>query len=144
MPSSDRMFHVIVAGGIALVALPTAAATGCGGAVSSTATGDDGGSQHDAAYRDAFPQEGFDAFPQEGPPPPPDSGSVDAGGDGSSQLDAGFDVFPHEGPNIEAGFYDTGSIDTGSIDTGTADAAGDGATDAASAPDGFPHETAVP
>jgi hypothetical protein len=135
MPPTDRMFHVIVAGGIALVAVPTAAATGCGGAVS-TSAGDAG------SHPDAFPVEGpayYDAFPQEGPPPPFDAG-LDA--DASQVLDAGSDIdaFPHEGPNIEAGFFDTGTLDTGALDSG----AGDDASDAASAPDGFPQETAVP
>jgi hypothetical protein len=132
------MFHVIVAGGIALVALPAAGAAGCGGAVSTTPG--DGGS-----HQDAFPVEGpayYDAFPQEGPPPPVDSG-LDA--DASHVLDAGSDIdaFPHEGPNIEAGFFDTGTLDAGTLDTGAGDDANE-AGDAAGAPDGFPHETAVP
>jgi hypothetical protein len=133
MPPPDRMFHVIVAGGIALVALPSAAAAGCGGAVSTTS---DGGSPGDG-----FPAEGpaqFDAFPQETAPPP-----LEAGADAKADAiaDAGFDAdaFPHEGPNLEAGFFDTWIPDAGLADA-TAEAGGD----AAGVPDGFPQETAAP
>jgi hypothetical protein len=115
------MFNVIVAGGIALVALAPGAAAGCGRTTAST-TNDAGGAH------DGFPAEGpaqMDAFPQEGPPPLPESG-VDA------SAEAGFDAFPQEGPNIEAGFFDTG----------THDAATEAGSDAAGNADGFPQETA--
>ncbi len=83
MPNVDRMFQVIVLGGIALATVQVAA---CGGSVDSPT---DAGS-------DAFPQEGpapltdsgTDAFPQEGPIVLVDSGSIDAGSD----------AFPQEGP----------------------------------------------
>jgi hypothetical protein len=136
MPPPDRMFHVIVAGGIALVALPSAAATGCGGAVSSTS---DAGSQGDG-----FPVEGVDTgyFPVEGPPPP-----LEAGADAIADVrvdaivDAGVDAdaFPHEGPNLEAGW-----LDVGIPEASVTDAPQEAAADAAGAPDGFPHETAAP
>jgi hypothetical protein len=103
MSTVDRMFRVIVAGGIALTAAAPGFVVGCGGSVPTTpATASDGG--HGA---DAFPAEGPaqqpDAFPQEGI----DTGVnvTDAGGD-EKPVDAGGDedVFPQEGPNLEAGF----------------------------------------
>ena len=121
MPTVDRMFRVIVAGGVALAATTSGLVAGCGGSVSTTAS--DAGPGADAfptegpALPDAFPQETaqeVDAFPLEGAPPL-DSGFdarvVDAGGD--------EDAFPQEGPNVDAAFFD----------------ASDG---------GFPHETATP
>lgn len=122
MPTVDRMFRVIVAGGIALSAAAPGLVVGCGGSVSTTPS--DGGHGADsfpvegpAQQPDAFPQETAqqaDAFPQEGP------AFVEAGVD-ARILDSGGDedVFPQEGPNIEAGFLD--------------------ASDA-----GFPQETASP
>lgn len=122
MPTVDRMFRVIVAGGIALSAAAPALVVGCGGSVSSLpsdaghggdafpvegpAPGPDAFPQETAQFVDAFPQEGIDASVH----------LADAGGD--------EDVFPQEGPNIEAGFF---------FDTGAPDA------DA-----GFPFETAAP
>jgi hypothetical protein len=136
MPTVDRMFRVIVAGGIALAGGAPALVVGCGGSVSTSASdaGPDGFPQETAGpLRDASSQDAgsdVDAFPQEGPPPP-----VDAGLDGHV-ADAGADVdawFPQEGPNIEAGFFDTGHPETSS-----------GGGDAAGLPDGFPQETASP
>jgi len=131
MPTVDRMFRVIVAGGMALAATAPGVVVGCGGSVSSLPT--DGGGR------------GADAFPTEGPPPqqvdaffPQETAQfVDA----SLQQDAtdaavdvrdsggDEDVFPHEGPNMEAGFF---------FDTGVP------STDAAAQPDSFPFETAAP
>jgi hypothetical protein len=103
MPTVDRMFRVIVAGGIALSATTPGLVAGCGGSTSTTTS--DAGHGADAfpvegpaPQPDAFPQETaqlVDAFPQEGA----DVRVVDAGGD--------EDVFPQEGPNIEAGFLDS-------------------------------------
>jgi hypothetical protein len=106
MNHAEKMFHVIVLGGIALAApLATMGVTACGGSVTEVGDGDGGtpfpqetASPMDASARrdgatplpDAFPAEtatqidatppGFDAFPQEGPPPPPPP--PDAGSDG--------------------------------------------------------------
>jgi hypothetical protein len=122
MPTVDRMFRVIVAGGIALAATTPGLVVGCGGSVSTTAS--DAGRGADAfpvegpaQEPDAFPQETateLDAFPQEGPAP------LDSGFD-ARMRDAGGeeDAFPQEGPTLDAAFFD----------------AGDG---------GFPHETATP
>ena len=85
----DRLFRVIVLGGIALAA-GSGAVSACGGESSSIG---DAGRQfpHEGASflppRDAAVDTGF---PHEGPPPlpPPDSGGVDAAPD----------AFPHEGP----------------------------------------------
>jgi hypothetical protein len=123
MPTVDRMFRVIVAGGIALSASAPGLVVGCGGSVSSIPS--------DAGH-------GADAFPTEGPPPLadafpqetamfvdtgfPQEGAQDAKG---PDVDAGGDedAFPQEGPNLEAGSFDTSAPD--------ADA-------------GFPIETAAP
>jgi hypothetical protein len=113
MPTVDRMFRVIVAGGIALTATTPAVVAGCGGSVTTTPSDAGHGAdtfpvegpaqldafpQETAQPLDAFPQETgqpLDAFPQEGP----DVGvKADAGGD--------EDVFPQEGPNLEAGSVD--------------------------------------
>lgn len=118
MPTVDRMFRVIVAGGIALSATAPGVVVGCGGSTSTLPS--DAGHGGDAfpaegPYQgDAFPSETaqqVDAFPQEG---------IDA-----SVRDTGTspDVFPQEGPNLEAGVFDTAAPD--------ADA-------------GFPFETAAP
>jgi hypothetical protein len=102
MPTVDRMFRVIVAGGIALTATTPGLVAGCGGSTT-TPTSDAGHgadafpAEGPAPQADAFPQETgqqLDAFPQEGV----DARVVDAGGDA--------DVFPQEGPNVEAGFVD--------------------------------------
>jgi hypothetical protein len=100
MRQADKMFQVIVAGGIALATPAVAAATvgGCGG---STTTASDAGFPQETAQPDAFPQETGaqpDAFPQEGPPPPPDASSEVDAADGAVPLDAGDDApcFPQE------------------------------------------------
>jgi hypothetical protein len=109
MPTVDRMFRVIVAGGIALSATTPGLVAGCGGTTATTTS--DAGHGADAfpvegpaPQPDAFPQETgqqLDAFPQEGP------AFVEAGVD-ALVLDSGGDedVFPQEGPNIEAGSLD--------------------------------------
>jgi hypothetical protein len=123
MPTVDRMFRVIVAGGIALSSGAPGLVVGCGGSVSTLPS--DAGHGADAFPAegpapyppDAFPQETaqlLDAFPQEGI-----DASVRETGGGSDG--GGPDVFPQEGPNIEAGIFD-----------------------AAGQPDGFPIETAAP
>jgi hypothetical protein len=139
------MFRVIVAGGIALTATAPGLVAGCGGSVATAADGG-GADSFPVEGVDAFPQETaqqVDAFPQEGPPPPMEAGLdariVDSGAD--------QDAFPHEGPNLEAGFFDVGVVDAGVVDTGVVDTGVVDATptgDGAAAPDGFPHETAVP
>ncbi len=130
MPTVDRMFRVIVAGGLALAATAPGVVVGCGGSVSSLPSdgghggdafptegpppqGDSSFPQETAQFVDAFPQEGIDASVR-------DTGAKDTGGD--------EDVFPQEGPNLEAGFFDTGVP----------------STDAGDQPDGFPFETAAP
>jgi hypothetical protein len=121
MPTVDRMFRVIVAGGIALSTTTPGLVAGCGGATSTPIS--DAGHDADAfpaegpAQADAFPQETaqeLDAFPQEGPV------ALEAGSD-ARFADAGgnADAFPQEGPYFEAGSLD--------------------ASDA-----GFPQETASP
>jgi len=132
MPTIDRMFRVIVAGGIALSATAPGLVAGCGGSVSTVANdaGPDRFPVEGPVRQDAgsLPETGQgDGFPQEGPPP------FEAGVD-APVLDAAGDEdgFPHEGPNIEAGFFDTSQPETG-LDN-----------DASAAPDGFPHETASP
>jgi hypothetical protein len=122
MSTVDRMFRVIVAGGVALTAALPGVVVGCGGSIGNV-SGDAGG-DHDRAA-DAFPQEGpaqFDAFPQET----------------GQQIDAfpqeGFvepDAFPQEGP---------AQLDAG-LDADTGDAGADAAADADA---GFPFETAQP
>jgi hypothetical protein len=124
MPTVDRMFRVIVAGGIALSATTPGLVVGCGGSTATT-VGDGGGADgfptEGPYYQpDAFPQETaqqMDAFPQEGTQF--DAGLVDSRGD--------EDVFPQEGPP---------PIDAGSLD---ASSHGDAAAEA-----GFPQETASP
>jgi len=137
MPTVDRMFRVIVAGGIALSATAPGLVAGCGGSVA-TMTSDGGPDSFPVegppSLPDAFPQETaqqVDAFPQEGPP------VFEAGSDAGVDArlgDAGGDqdAFPHEGPNLEAGFFDTSHPEASSD------------ADAAAGPDGFPQETAAP
>jgi hypothetical protein len=123
MPTVDRMFRVIVAGGIALSATAPGLVVGCGGSIG-TLPGD-GGRGADSfpsegpppQQADAFPQETaqqVDGFPQEG---------FYEGDTGIQVVDSGVgpDVFPQEGPNVEAGSFD-----------------------AAGQPEGFPFETASP
>ncbi|HEX3346045.1 MAG TPA: hypothetical protein VHS09_15785 [Polyangiaceae bacterium] len=129
MPTVDRMFRVIVAGGIALSASAPGLVVGCGGSVSTLPS--DAGHGSDAFPQegpppyepDAFPQETaqlVDAFPQEGI----DASMLgDAGSHGDAAQDVSPDVFPQEGPNLEAGSFDSSFSD--------ADA-------------GFPFETASP
>jgi len=119
MANREKMFQVIVIGGMSLIA--PLAAQACGGATAPVLPGDeiDSGSRADTGTRpigqDAgtfdtgFPQEGparFDSgFPSElGPPPAFDSGFpvegpalMDSGfpQDGPAQIDSGF---PQEGP----------------------------------------------
>jgi hypothetical protein len=106
MANVDRMFQVIVLGGMALAAAPAASgfALGCGGAVATPPTPESQDSgfpvegaqviDSGAGVDTGFPQEtaqaldsgtfadtGVDAFPQEGPPQLLDSGSL---------LDTGF------------------------------------------------------
>jgi hypothetical protein len=101
----DRMFHVIVLGGMGLVA--------CGGSLASTPD-----APADAAA-DAFPSEGAAAI---------DGGSIEPG-DALPPSDAPsfVDVFPAEGPAIFDAFPDEGSRDAqvadGSVVT---DGSGDG------------------
>ncbi len=101
--ANDRMFQVIVVGGIGLASATamSLAVTACGGdtltqGTSGDASGDgfpaelgapapDGGSSHDAAAE-------ADAFPQEGPI------MVDAGIDSARDAAAEADAFPQEGP----------------------------------------------
>jgi len=89
MKSADRMFRVLVLGGIAL--------TACGGATTTSPSGgNDSGSE-------GFPQEGpaqVDAFPSE------TAQQVDAYLPDAGQ-DTGPDVFPTEGPAM----IDSGATD---------------------------------
>jgi hypothetical protein len=127
MPTVDRMFRVIVAGGIALSAAAPGLVVGCGGSVGTLpADAGHGGDAFPSEGADAFPSETaqlVDAFPQEGidSSHPVDSGGVtqDAFPSETAQL---VDAFPQEGPNLEAGSADAGP---------NADA-------------GFPSETASP
>lgn len=119
MPRADnKMFRVIVAGGIALTATAPGLVVGCGGATATTA--------HDGGESDAFPIEGrpsgYDAFPQETAQPIAD-GFPQEGPD-VGIAEAGADAFPQEGPPPPP------------ID---AHADGEGGL-----PDGFPMETASP
>jgi hypothetical protein len=100
----DKMFRVIVVGGVALTAATSPAAVGCGGATTSPANAHDAG--HDAGFPmetapapDAFPTETaqlYDAFPTEGP------AVIDTGVTGFDAFPTegviGFDAFPTEGP----------------------------------------------
>jgi hypothetical protein len=134
MKRADRMFGVIVLGGIALTSGATPA-LGCGGTVAAPA--DAGGSS------DAFPVEGIapppDGFPQEGP------AEVDAFPMETAQLvDTGIsvDAFPQEGPAM----IDSGMAFDGAVDSG-ADAfpqEGPAPPEAGPVPDAFPQETAQP
>ncbi|HEX8795796.1 MAG TPA: hypothetical protein VF765_32825 [Polyangiaceae bacterium] len=95
MKSGDRMFRVLVLGGIAL--------TACGGATTTPGNGTDSGS-------DGFPQEGpaqVDAFPSETAQQVDAFVPFDAGQDAGQ--DTGSDVFPTEGPAM----IDSGSTDVG-------------------------------
>ncbi len=115
MPNVDRMFRVIVAGGIALTAAGSGVIAGCGGSDTTLAGGPgrdafpDEGFPSDGSAHDAFPNEGFggpdgfpsetaqqlDGFPQEGI----DAAIHDSGKDA--------DAFPQEGPPpLEAGLSD--------------------------------------
>ena len=102
MKSADRMFRVLVLGGVAL--------TACGGAVTTPSSGDDSGTTQDGfptegpAQVDAFPSETaqqVDAFPSEGP------AYVDTGVDAVVDASADADAFPMEGPPP----LDSGSTD---------------------------------
>jgi hypothetical protein len=127
MPNVDRMYQVIVLGGIALATVPASwSVAGCGGAVEGPLAKDmgDAGAANDAGSSDAFPHEGravadagadtfvaFDSgFPQE------TAQIIDSG-----PFDTGVDAFPQEGPAmIDSGFpQETAQIiDSGSTDTG--------------------------
>jgi hypothetical protein len=105
MANVERMFQVIVLGGIALVPVASSA-TGCGGAVSPATDagshGDSGGGSVDSG------------FPQEGRPPVVDSGvpheaAVDSGfpQETAVAVDSGNGdtAFPQEGPaQVDSGF----------------------------------------
>ena len=130
MPTVDRMFRVIVAGGVALTAAGSGVVAGCGGSETTITGGGDSGKGPDGVSSgDGFPNEGFvapDAFPQETgqqldgfPQEGIDAAISDSGRDA--------DAFPQEGPNVEAGFVDSSHSDAG--------------TDADA---GFPFETASP
>jgi hypothetical protein len=142
MKSSDRMFRVLVLGGIAL--------TACGGA---TATG---GSPSDAAGGDTG--NGTDGFPQEGPP---FDASIDTVAYDTSMDTAPLppDAFPTEGPAmIEASVVDApaetscfpretaimwdGCAPIG--DGGVGDATTDGGPIDGATYDGFPQEGPPP
>ena len=106
---SDRMFRVIVAGGMALVSTaPSAAVVSCG---SSDTTSTSTSSQGDDASADGFPSEGppmaADAH-QDGTQGNGDgalSDQVSTGNDGSGGGDADKpDGFPKEGPVPVADF----------------------------------------
>ena len=133
MANVERMFQVIVLGGMALSTIPISTSiAGCGGATAEPTRGADSGFpqegkvESDSGGRDTgFPQEGVDAagfdsnFPQE-PATAVDSGFPQEGLVDSGGLDSGFPQeadpadsglhadsgFPHEGP-------DTGSLDSG-------------------------------
>lgn len=96
--AADRMFHVLVLGGIGLV----------GAACASTV--------------ETRGSEGAGGFPNEGPP----IQDVDAGTDAPEVVDAGMDAFPIEGPvMVDSGFPDETdlSIDA-SAEAGPSDDAG--------------------
>jgi hypothetical protein len=136
LPYRDRMFHVLVLGGIGLtvpacggtVASPLT--TGCGPmgcADGSTPPSRDGGTDYDAfpseglVAVDAFPSESaepLDAFPAETDVPPPDAFPTE----GPAEVDGGFDA-------TTDGFPSEGLV---AVDSGT-----DSSLDA------FPEETAV-
>jgi hypothetical protein len=126
----DRMFHVIVLGGIGLLGLE-----GCGKVANAAdddgdAATSDSGSAIDGGA-DAFPSETgayyedaghFDAFPSE------TATFVDASPRFDAQADAsGFDAFPTEGPVA----IDAGPARDSAVDDAAADA------------ECFPEETAV-
>jgi hypothetical protein len=128
MKSPDRMFRVVVLGGIAL--------TACGGAVTTGASSDAG------TGSDAFPQEGppfADAFPMETaqqvdaffPTEGPDASISDTGSEAG--YDAGVDSFPQEGPPP----LPEASTSDGATDDATVE---DGASEAGTILDGFPQE----
>jgi hypothetical protein len=128
MKSSDRMFRVVVLGGIAL--------TACGGAVTTGASSDAGTGD------DAFPQEGpllVDASPMDTAPPPYDAfprEGPDVGPQPEAGYDAGVDSFPQEGPPP--------LLDSSTGDDATDDATvEDGATEAGTILDAFPQEGPV-
>jgi hypothetical protein len=129
MSSVDRMFRVIVAGGVALTAAGSGVIAGCGGSAT-TSIGDSGFPQEGNAPVDGFPQEtGYapDGFPSE-TATQLDANVIEAGDAGGHDADA--DAFPQEGPNLEAGFFDVGHAEA--------------SADASGLPDGFPFETASP
>jgi hypothetical protein len=126
MKSPDRMFRVLVLGGIGL--------TACGGAITTGSSSDSG------SGNDGFPHEGpdaaleFDGFPTEGP----DTYTVDSGQDATG-LDAG--CFPRETAIMWDGCTppppDSGGGDDATVDGGTTDSS---ATDGGAAVDSFPQE----
>ena len=120
MATTDRMFQVIVLGGIALASVPLGSSVvGCGGAVTSSSA--------DAAFPTEGPAPEPDAFPTEGPPPyspdafPQETATfIDSGIDSGIGRDATPDAFPQEGPAmIDAGTQDAFPQETAQlIDSG--------------------------
>jgi len=91
VPNTDRMFQVIVLGGLALTTGAAFSAAGCANAGTSAGAGLDVDAGSDAAAVTEAGQDAYDAFPHEGPDigPPIDSGQDDA--------------FPDDGPDASNG-----------------------------------------
>ncbi|MDP9001196.1 MAG: hypothetical protein M3O46_13930, partial [Myxococcota bacterium] len=123
MESADRMFRVLVLGGIALTGAVLAPVAGC----SSSSDTADAAAPHDGSA-DTFADAPFDAFPTEGP----DAVLLTDGGDAAA--DSPIEAFPQEGVS------DAGTLprEAGQDADADADAATDAAADAAR--DAFPHE----
>ncbi len=111
----NRMFQVIVAGGVALTA------HACGNTVEVASSGSTGAATGSSSS----------GFPFEGTTSPPTSGFGGYPQEGPAIIDGGFGGYPQEGPAI---------IDSGS----DAPVVSDGAADASDASQGcFPMETAI-
>lgn len=128
MANVERMFQVIVLGGMALVAVPIPTlVAGCGGSIA----------KPDSAQPDAGHDTG--SFPQEGPP------SFDSGAfpqETATQIDSG--TFPQEGlvVPVDSGFPQEG-VDASGFDSGFPQE-GPAMIDSGTMDGSFPQETAVP
>jgi hypothetical protein len=96
MKSADRMFRVLVLGGIAL--------TACGGMTTTHSDATDSGGSDSG---DSGSGSSSGSFPQEGPPCNPGCGTQEASVPVEAGHEAGPDAFPMEGPAP----LDSGSTD---------------------------------